>query len=151
MNLLLDTNVVSELRKLGAGKASPAVAAWARQVDLADVAISSVTVHELELGVLAKERSDPSQGRVLRDWLETQVFEEFQGRVLPVDFAVAKAAAAFSSPDPAPFRDALIGATALVAGIAVATRNTADFERLAGVRLVNPWLFQSTDEHPNPS
>jgi predicted nucleic acid-binding protein len=141
VNLLVETNVISELRKLGGSGISAQVAAWAAQTHLGDASISAITVHELELGVLAKERSDPRQGKILRDWLEAQVFEQFRGRVLPVDFAVAKLAASFSSPDPAPFRDALIAATALTAGLAVATRNTRDFERFPGLRLVNPWAF----------
>ena len=136
---VLDTNVVAELRKVRSGKAHPSVAAWAGDVPSAQMFVSSITVHELEHGVLLLERSDPAQGAVLRTWLDESVTAAFVGRVLPVDETVARRAAALHVPDPAPFRDALIGATALVGGLTVATRNVKDFERFEGIRIVNPW------------
>jgi len=101
--------------------------------------LSAITMHELEHGVLLAERADPAKGAVLRAWLDHSVTAAFAERVLPVDEAVARRAAALHVPNPSPFRDALIGATALVHGMAVATRNTADFERFAGLRTINPW------------
>jgi len=135
---LLDTNVVSELRKAKAGKADPAVAAWAATVPAASLFLSVVTVQELEIGVLLVERRDAPQGRVLRAWLEDYVLPAFADRILPVDVAVARRSATLHVPDPRPVRDALIAATALVHGLSVATRNIADFE-LTGVPVVNPW------------
>ncbi len=135
---LLDTNTVSELRKLRAGKADPGVAAWAAQVQPGTLFISVITIHELELGVLLKERRDPAQGSVLRQWLEQAVLPAFAGRILTVDLAVARRSAALHSPDPQPFPDALIAATALVHGLVVVTRNQADFWA-SGVPLLNPW------------
>ena len=137
---LLDTNVVSELRKVSSGRAAPNVAAWARAVPSGQLFISVVTLHELEHGVLLAERSDPRAGAVLRRWLDESVARAFDGRVLPVDEAVARLAAAFHVPDPAPFRDALIGATAIAHGLVMVTRNDRDFERFSGIRLLNPWL-----------
>jgi hypothetical protein len=136
---VLDTNVVSELRKVRSGKGSSGVTAWATEVPSARMFISSITIHELEHGVLLRERSDPPQGAVLRTWLDESVAAAFADRVLPVDEAVARRAAALHVPDPAPFRDALIGATALVEGMAIVTRNVRDFERFEGIELVNPW------------
>ncbi len=138
MTYLLDTNVVTELRKAKAGKADPAVAAWAATVPAASLFLSVVTVQELEIGVLLVERRDAPQGRVLRAWLEDYVLPAFADRILPVDVAVARRSATLHVPDPRPVRDALIAATALVHGLSVATRNIADFE-LTGVPVVNPW------------
>ena len=136
---VLDTNVVSELRKVRSGKANPGVTEWVADVPSAQMFLSSITIHELEHGVLLLERSDPDQGAVLRTWLDESVAAAFVDRVLPVDEAVARRAAALHVPDPAPFRDALIGATALVGGMAVVTRNVKDFERFEGIDVLNPW------------
>ena len=138
MMLVLDTNVVSELRKVRLGKADANVAAWAQSVDAADLFISAITVMELELGVLSLERKDAAQGAVLRLWLEQQVLPEFSGRTLAVDSAVAHRCARLHVPAKRGERDALIAATALVHGMAVVTRNTADFQP-TGVALINPW------------
>jgi toxin FitB len=139
VTFLLDTNVVSELRKIRTGKADPGVVDWAISVDAGVMFISSITLHELERGVLLAERADPSQGVVLRHWLDFGVALAFDGRVLAVDGSISRYAATFLVPDPAPFRDALIGATAAVHGMAVVTRNEKDFVRLGGVDVVNPW------------
>ena len=136
---LLDTNVVSELRKVRGGKANPGVATWAEQVPSSVLFISAVTIHELEHGVLLMERSDPNQGALLRAWLDQSVTAAFKSRVLVVDERVARRAAALHVPDPAPFRDALIGATALVHDMTVVTRNVKDFERFEGLDVLNPW------------
>ncbi|EHZ1601907.1 type II toxin-antitoxin system VapC family toxin [Salmonella enterica] len=135
---VLDTNVVSELRKARTGKINPNVAVWARSVDAADLFVSSITVMELELGILSVERRDAVQGAVLRSWLEQHVLPEFSGRTLPVDTAVALRCARLHVPDRRAERDALIAATALVHGMTVVTRNVADFEP-TGVQIINPW------------
>jgi toxin FitB len=136
---VLDTNVVSELRKVRSGKADPGVAAWAEEASPAELFVSAITVHELEHDVLLRERSDPAQGALLREWLDRSVTAAFAGRVLAVDDRVARRAAALHVPDPAPFRDALIAGTALVHDMTVVTRDDKDFQRFAGVRLLNPW------------
>ncbi len=136
---VLDTNVVSELRKVRTGKANPGVATWAERVPSAQLFISAITIQELEHGVLLLERSDPDQGAVLRAWLDHSVTAAFDSRVLAVDERVARRAAALHVPDPAPFRDALIGASALVHGMAVVTRDLEDFERFAGLDVLDPW------------
>ena len=135
---VLDTNVVSELRKIRLGKADSQVAAWADSIEVMDLYISVITVQELEIGVLLAERRDPSQGAVFRLWLNGHVIPAFNGRILNVDTAVAQRSAKLHVPDPRPVRDGLIAATALVHGMTVVTRNVADFEP-TGVKTLNPW------------
>jgi predicted nucleic acid-binding protein len=101
--------------------------------------VSTITIHELEHGVLLMERSDPAQGAVLRSWLDESVAVAFAERVLVVDEDVARRAASLHVPDPAPFRDALIGGTALVHRMTLVTRNVKDFKTFAGVDVLNPW------------
>ena len=138
MMFILDTNVVSELRKIRFGKAHPRVMAWADSVDAAALFVSAITIMELELGVLSMERKDATQGAMLRSWLEQQVLPEFAGRTLPIDTAVAQRCARLHVPDKRGDRDALIAATALVHGMTVVTRNVTDF-KTTGVSLINPW------------
>lgn len=135
---LLDTNVVSELRKAKAGKADKNVRAWAESVLATSMFVSSITILELETGILLVERRDPTQGALLRTWLDGHVLPAFAGRILSIDVAVALRCAKLHVPDPRSDRDALIAATALVHGMTVVTRNVADFE-LTGVAILNPW------------
>jgi predicted nucleic acid-binding protein len=138
MMYVLDTNVLSELRKIRLGKADPQVTAWAESVDAADLFLSAITIMELELGVLSVERKDATQGAMLRTWLEQHVLPEFSGRTLPIDTTVAQRCARLHVPDKRGERDALIAATALVHGMTVVTRNVADFKP-TNVPIVNPW------------
>lgn len=135
---LLDTNVLSELRKVRAGKADPHVAAWGRTAPPESLFLSVIVIQELEIGTLLVERRDPVQGAVLRSWLDEHVLRVFAERVLPVDITVARRSAALHVPAPRPVRDALIAATALVYGLTVVTRNFQDFLPM-GVLLLNPW------------
>lgn len=135
---LLDTNVVSELRKAGAGKADLNVVGWLSGQDAAACYVSAVTLMELDLGILLMERRDPAQGERLRAWMEGYVLPEFSERTVPVDRAVALACARLHVPDPRPERDAFIAASALVHGMTLVTRNVADFVPM-GVALINPW------------
>ena len=135
---LLDTNVVSELRKVGDGRADPGVMAWLAGTDASSCYVSALTLMELEIGILRVERRDPAQGNLLRRWMESRVMPEFAERTLPVDTIVALRCARLHVPDPRAERDALIAATALVHGMRVVTRNVADFAA-TGVPLLNPW------------
>ena len=135
---LLDTNVVSELRKVRAGKADPNVVRWADSVDANELYLSVISVQELEIGVLLVERCDAVQGAMLRSWLNDQVLPAFSGRIITVDTRVALRSARMHVPDPHPVRDGLIAATALVHGMTIVTRNVDDFIRTGGM-VLNPW------------
>lgn len=138
MNYLLDTNVVSELRKIGDGKADANVVAWIEAEDAACFFISAITILELERGILAVQRRDAMQGARLRSWLDSQVRPEFAGRILSIDDAVATRCAHLHIPDRRNEADALIAATALVHNMTVVTRNVRDFEG-TGIVVVDPW------------
>jgi predicted nucleic acid-binding protein len=133
---LLDTNVVSELRRRDRG--DPAVVAWADTVPVAQIYLSAITVLELELGILRMERLDARQGMSLRAWLDGQILPHFEARILAIDTPVALACARLHVPDPRSERDALIAATALCHRMTVVTRNTQDFAA-TGVALLDPW------------
>ena len=133
---LLDTNVVSELRKTA--KANRHVVAWANDAPANALFLSAITILELEYGVLLVERRDDAQGAVLRSWLDAHVMPTFSGRVLSVDAAVARRCARLHVPDPRSERDALIAATAWVYGFVVVTRNARDFAA-TGIETLNPW------------
>ena len=136
---LLDTNVISELRKAKSSKIDKNVAAWAGRVPTSTLFLSVITILELELGVSLLERRDTRQGALLRTWFDAHVLTAFADRILDIDSVVALRCAALHVPDPQPNRDALIAATALVHGMVVVTRNVSDFER-ADVETINPWL-----------
>lgn len=135
---LLDTNVVSELRRVRSGRADRNVALWSDAVDAAELFISVITVEELEIGVQLAERRDARKGALLRAWMNHHVLPAFTDRILPVDVAVALRSASLHVPDPRPLRDGLIAATALVHGMSIVTRNVSDF-RPMGVTLIDPW------------
>ncbi len=135
---ILDTNVVSELRKVRLGKANTRVARWANSAAVADLYLSAITIQELEIGVQLIERRDAAQGAMFRTWMDRHVLPAFAGRILPVDLAVAQRSAGLHVPDPQPMRDSLIAATALVHGMTVVTRNVDDFKS-TGVRILDPW------------
>ena len=137
---LLDTNVVSELRR--PERVDAHVRAWAAKTPAELYALSVVSVQELERGTLLMERRDAKQGAILRRWLEEEVLTKLASRILPIDVAIARQCAHLHVPDPRPERDALIAATAKTHGLTVVTRNTADFEPM-GVVMLNPWLAQS--------
>jgi predicted nucleic acid-binding protein len=139
---LLDTNVVSELRKPSKGKRVAIdrnVSVWAAGVAVNVLFISSITILEIETGILLAERKDRAKGDLLRVWLEAHVLTAFAGRILPVDLAVARKCVGLHVPDRMEDRDALIAATALVHGMTIVTRNVGDFEP-SGVPMINPWL-----------
>ena len=136
---ILDTNVVSELRKAKAGKADANVTKWAGSVPAESLYLCAITLLELEIGILKIERRDSTQGTVLRAWLETHVLPAFEGRILAIDTPVARHCARLHVPDPQSERDALIAATALAHRMTLVTPNVADFQ-YTGVAILNPWL-----------
>jgi toxin FitB len=135
---LLDTNVVSELRKGKTGKVDRNVSAWAKGVSAPTLFLSAISILELEIGILLIERRDRSQGAILRSWMEDYVLPTFNGRILAVDTPVARRCAGLHVPTPRSNRDSIIAATAIVHGMTVVTRNVSDFEP-TGVAIINPW------------
>lgn len=134
MKYLLDTNVLREL-----GKTSPHenVAAWLKSVDDADLAISALTVREIAKGI-AKLRKTKPETAVALDTTVTAIFDGFEGRVLPVDRAVAAAWGEALGESEKHVDDAGLAATARVHGLIVVTRNVKDFNG-RGVKLVDPF------------
>jgi predicted nucleic acid-binding protein len=133
---LLDTNVVSELRK--GKRADRHVRSWAESVAPALLFLSAISVLELETGVLLVERRDRRQGAMLRSWMDGHVLPAFAGRVQAVDMDVARRCSALHVPDRRSDRDALIAATALVHGMTMVTRNVSGFVGTGAV-LFDPW------------
>jgi len=135
---LLDTNVISEIRKAPSGKANRNVIDWASNIPISNLYLSSISILELETGILLKERKDPEQASILHVWLKEHVLPSFENRILAFDTDVAIRCAALHVPDPRADRDSFIAATALVHGLTVVTRNIKDFIA-TNVNLLNPW------------
>jgi len=138
---LLDTNVISEIRKAHSGKADFNVIAWAQAVDSSEMFLSSITIMELETGILLAQRKDKSKGALLNKWLHETVIPEFKDRILPFGLMESLCCAALHVPNKHPERDAMIGATALVHKMVLVTRNIADFPSTS-IQLLNPWEFK---------
>lgn len=135
---LLDTNVVSETRKIRSGRAEPRVKAWIDQAKETNLFVSVVTILEIEICARQMERRDNVQGRALLAWLEEQVLPFFERRIVPVDLEIARRVASLHVPNPRPYRDSLIAATALIHSMTVVTRNTTDFVAMKAT-VFNPW------------
>jgi predicted nucleic acid-binding protein len=135
---LLDTNIISESRKLGTSKVDPSAARWLASVDVEITFVSAMTVFELERGVRQMERRDARQGAALRRWFDDQIMTTYEHRTLPLSGAVALICAGLHIPDPKSERDAWIAATGINAGLTLVSRNVADFTGM-GVGLINPF------------
>jgi predicted nucleic acid-binding protein len=135
LSYLLDTNVISELRK---GKRADAnVRAWFDELADEEIYLSVLTIGEIRRGVESVRRRDPDSASALDSWL-ARLGEAYRDRILPVDRAIAEEWGRLNVPDPLPVIDGLLAATAKVTGLTFATRNVADVEG-AGVELVDPW------------
>jgi len=134
--LLIDTNVVSELRK--GDRAERSVRAWFDRERATEMWLSVLTVGELRRGVALIERRDPDAGASIGAWLDSLV-ADYEDRILPITERIAERWALITVPDPLPVVDALLAATAIEHDLVLATRNTEDVER-SGVRLVNPFI-----------
>lgn len=134
---VLDTNVVSELRKARSGRADHNVTAWAKSVPSSSLYLSVITVMELENGIEAVRVRDQNQYGALRSWMDNFVLSAFAGRILDFDLPAAIRCAGLNRPQPKPLRDSMIAATALQHGMRVVTRDTSDFQTMVSV--LNPW------------
>ena len=135
---LLDTNVISEIRKVNAGKANINVAQWTSQTSQSLMYVSVISLMEIEQGILRLERKDTVQACLLKDWLHNIVLPSFDNNVVNIDKNIALTCATLHVPDKQPANDSLIAATALVHDLTLVTRNTKDFEQ-TGVKLFNPF------------
>lgn len=135
---LLDTNIVSESRKLGTSRIDPHAAIWLSEIDAETTFVSAMTIFELEIGVQRMERRDAKQGAALRRWFQDQIMTIYEHRTLPLTRAVALICAGLHIPDSKSERDAWIAATALDAKLTLVSRNVADFANM-GVGLFNPF------------
>jgi len=138
LKFLLDTNVISELRKRY--RAHPNVNKWALQTPVHEIGTSVLVLAEIRRGIELKRRNDPFQADLLDDWYET-MRSGLGDRVLSIDEAVSEVWAKMSVPDPLPFIDGLLAATAKVHGLTLATRNMVDMTR-TGVVIVDPFAHR---------
>jgi len=135
MKFLLDTNVISELRK--GTRAHPKVAAWAQSIDPLDLGTSVIALAEIRRGVELKRLKDPTQADRLDVWF-ARMRDRLEDRILPVDEAIADCWARLNVPNPLPFIDGLMAATALTRGLILVTRNTRDVS-VTGAQLLDPF------------
>ena len=135
MKYLVDTNVISEIRK--GARCNENVRNWFSGIPEEDIFLSVLTIGEILRGIERIRRRDPQAADALQRWLEERA-RFYQERILPVDREVAERWGRFGVPDPVPLLDGLIAATASVHGLTVATRNLADIAR-TGVPCVNPF------------
>jgi toxin FitB len=140
MRYLLDTNIVSELRK--GLRCDPAVAAW-EQAELVPLggAISVITIGEIRKGIELIAQRDPHQAIRLEAWL-AGLCRDFANRILPVTIDVAEEWGRLNALRPLPAVDSLLGATAKVHSLILATRNVRDL-RDVGLHVINPFEFSN--------
>ena len=134
MGFLLDTNVVSEIRKK---KPHPSVSRWFSSVPESELFLSVLVIGEIRQGVDRLARRDAAQAEAFESWL-AQLVAVYEDRIVPITTDVAETWGRLNVPDPVPVVDGLLAATALVRGWTLVTRNTADVES-TGVRLFNPF------------
>lgn len=120
MSYLVDTNVLSELRK--GRRADRNVVDWFRKRKSRELFLSVLTIGELRRGVERVRRRDPTSANALEHWLGRTV-DAFANRIIGVDQAIAERWGHLGTPDPAPAIDALIAATAIERDLVVVTRN----------------------------
>ena len=135
MKFLLDTNVISEIRKRE--RAHPNVARWVARTPVEEMGTSVMVLAEIRRGIELKRRRDPDQAKSLDRWL-TEMRARLGDRVLPIDEPIAEAWATLGIPDRLPLIDALLAATAGVHGLTLVTRNVAHVAG-TGVSLLNPF------------
>jgi toxin FitB len=141
MGYLIDTNVLSEMRKGTRGH--PQLVAWTTQVPLREMFVPVIVLGEVRRGIEGVRRRDVTQAEALEAWL-ARVGESFVDRILPVTREIAERWGRLSTPDPIATADGIIAATALVHDLTLVTRNTRDVTR-TGVRLIDPFQQAGRD------
>jgi predicted nucleic acid-binding protein len=136
VKFLLDTNIISEIRKRD--RAHPNVARWVARTPAADIGTSVVVLAEIRRGIELKRRSDRKQAEALDHWF-AQMRARLADRVVPIDEPIAEAWAILGVPDPLPLIDGLLAATAKVRGLTLVTRNVGDIAR-TGVTVLDPFV-----------
>ena len=135
---LLDTNIISELKKLDSGKIHPQVQRWAYSINLMQTKISVVSITEIRTGILSLTRKDQAQAASLDNWFTNRLLPAYRTRTLSVDTEVALICAQLHIPDKRPINDAYIAATAIAHNLTPVTRNVRDFQGLP-LMLENPF------------
>lgn len=136
MRFLLDTNVISEVRK--GPRCDPNVSSWYSGVEESQIHLSALTIGEIRRGIELIQRHDVEQAKVLNSWLE-EVMNRFSARILAVDAQVADTWGKLSAIRPVPVTDGILAATAMVHDLTLVTRNVSDVAGL-GVQVLNPFL-----------
>lgn len=138
--ILLDTNVISEMRKIELGRADPNVTRWAEKLDISQTFLNSIIIGEIYRGILLKRHNnDLEQATILQEWFE-DLLMIYQGRIFAIDSKTAKIFAKLNTPNPKPINDAYIAATAIAHNLTVATRNFKDFDGMP-IKLINPFAY----------
>ena len=135
---LLDTNIISELKKLDSGKIHPQVQRWAYSINLMQTKISVVSITEIRTGILSLARKDQAQAASLDNWFTNRLLPAYRTRTLSVDTEVALICAQLHIPAKRPIHDAYIAATAIAHNLTLVTRNVRDFQGLPLI-LENPF------------
>ena len=135
---LLDTNIISELKKLDSGKIHPQVQRWAYSINLMQTKISVVSITEIRTGILSLARKDQAQAASLDNWFTNRLLPAYRTRTLSVDTEVALICAQLHIPAKRPINDAYIAATAIAHNLTLVSRNVRDFQGLP-LMLENPF------------
>ena len=135
---LLDTNIISELKKLDSGKIHPQVQRWAYSINLMQTKISVVSITEIRTGILSLTRKDQAQAASLDNWFTNRLLPAYRTRTLSVDTEVALICAQLHIPAKRPINDAYIAATAIAHKLKLVTRNIQDFQGMP-ITLENPF------------
>lgn len=140
---LLDTNIISELKKIQNNRINPNVLNWFNHQNPQKFYTSSIVIMELKIGALLRQKKDETAYQNLMNWIDYTVIPAFNGQILPIDDAVLAVCANLHVPNPRGQHDALIGATAISCNMTVVTRNVSDFDGMsvngAILPIINPF------------